>query len=64
MPSNVSLETSQDDPTASTWLSASRIDWVKRRLRTDATMRPSSTRNVPSRVMPVIVEVIAWARLV
>ena len=44
--------------------SASRTLWVNLMFLTGPTIRPSSTRNVPSRVIPVMVAVMRCATLV
>jgi|GEM_PF-4837400 len=40
------------------------MDWVNRRFLTGWAISPSSIRNVPSRVMPVIVDSTGWTMFV
>ena len=49
-----SLASSVSRPVISTSRRASMIDWVNRKFFTGPVTSPRSTRNVPSRVIPVI----------
>ena len=59
-----SLASSVSRPIISVPVSASTIDWVNRRFFTGCAISPFSIRNVPSRVMPVIVDSIGWTTFV